>query len=206
MIASISGRIVRKAGDFLILEQGEIGFHIDMAPGMIATLPPVGETVTIHTSLHVRENEMGLFGFCTEEEKNLFTLVQTVSGVGPKLALQVVDTLSPDAFALAILQSDTERLTKVKGIGKKGAARMILELTDKLKKSGLKMTEFSTTQQEEGLRHDVAGDIMSETLAALMVLGYSNAEAIDALRRAGTQENDTVESLLRRALGQLAVI
>ncbi len=126
--------------------------------------------------------------------------------MGPKLALQVVDALSPDAFALAILQSDTARLTQVKGIGKKSAARMILELTDKLKKSGLKMAEFSATQQEEGLRHDVAGDIMGETLAALMVLGYSNAEAIDALRRAGTEENDTVESLLRRALGQLAVI
>lgn len=206
MIASISGRIVRKSEDFLILEQGGIGFHIDIAPGMIASMPPVGETVTVHTCLHVRENEMGLFGFCTEEEKNLFTLVQTVSGVGPKLALQVVDALSPDAFALAILQSDTARLTQVKGIGKKSAARMILELTDKLKKSGLKMAEFSATQQEEGLRHDVAGDIMGETLAALMVLGYSNAEAIDALRRAGTEENDTVESLLRRALGQLAVI
>lgn len=206
MIASITGRIVRKAFDFLILEQGGIGFHIDMAPGMIGLLPASGENVTIHTVLHVRENEMALFGFRTEEEKNLFSLVQTVSGVGPKLALQVVDSLSPDAFALAILQSDTDRLTQVKGIGKKGAARMILELTDKLKKSGLKMTELGATPQGEGAPAAAAGDIVNETVAALMVLGYSNAEAMDALRRAGTEEQDTVESLLRRALGQLALI
>ena len=204
MIASITGRIVKKAEEFIILEQGGIGFQIEMAPGLIASLPPAGQTVTLHTHLHVRENEMGLFGFFNEEEKNLFILVQTVSGVGPKLALQVVGTLSPDAFALAILQGDADRLTRVKGIGKKGAARMSLELTDKLKKTGV---EISETRQLPGAPPaSQAGGIAGETVAALMVLGYSNAEALDAVRRAGHDESDTVESLLRRALSRMAAV
>ncbi len=205
MIASITGKLLRKAGDFVILQMGGIGFQIDMAAGMIARLPDLGEEVTVHTHLHVRENELGLFGFSSEEEKNLFVLVQTVSGVGPKLALQVVDTLSPDAFALAILQGDMDRLTAVKGIGKKGAARMILELTDKLKKAGMTLTDQIPAPVLAG---DQArpGDTLGESLAALLVLGYSNAEAQDALRRAQPQPDDTVESLLRRALSQLASV
>lgn len=205
MIASLSGKIVRKAGDFIILQQGGIGFQIDMAPGMIAQLPPVGESVTLYTHLHVRENEMGLFGFSSEEEKNLFVLVQTVSGVGPKLALQVVDNLSPDAFALAILQGDVDRLTSVKGIGKKGAARMILELTDKLKKAGMALSPALVSQSAAGDQVQ-AGDTVGETLAALMVLGYTKAEALDAITRALPQASDTVESLLRRSLSQLAIV
>lgn len=203
MIASIKGKLLRKAEDFVILEQGGLGFHIEMAPGMIARLPAVGEGLTVFTHLHVRENEMGLFGFTNEEEKNLFALVQTVSGVGPKLALQIVDSLTPEAFALAILQSDVDRLTSVKGIGKKGAARMILELTDKLKKSGFELTPAAVVAGAEGIE---AGDTVGEVRAALLVLGYSVGEAVDAIRRAGPEATDTVESLLRRSLSQLALV
>ncbi|NLA95583.1 MAG: Holliday junction branch migration protein RuvA [Clostridiaceae bacterium] len=204
MIASITGRITKKAEEYILLEQGGVGFQIEMAPGLIASLPSVGQTVTIHTHLHVRENEMGLFGFSNEEEKNLFILVQTVSGVGPKLALQVVGTLTPEAFALAILQSDVDRLTRVKGIGKKGAARMSLELTDKLKKSGVEVPQ--TVPLHGSAPPSPAAGIAGETVAALMVLGYSNAEALDAVRRAAIEESDTVESLLRRALSQMAMV
>ncbi len=203
MIASIKGKLLRKAEDFVILEQGGLGFHIEMPPGMIARLPAVGEGLTVFTHLHVRENEMGLFGFTNEEEKNLFALVQTVSGVGPKLALQIVDSLTPEAFALAILQSDVDRLTSVKGIGKKGAARMILELTDKLKKSGFELTPAAVVAGAEGIE---AGDTVGEVRAALLVLGYSVGEAVDAIRRAGPEATDTVESLLRRSLSQLALV
>lgn len=205
MIASITGKLVKKTDSHVILQQGGIGFQLDMAPGMIARLPQAGETVTLHTHLHVRENELGLFGFSSEEEKHLFTLVQTVSGVGPKLALQVVDSLSPDAFALAILQGDLDRLTQVKGIGKKGAARMVLELTDKLKKTGLDMSAepLSAASRQDGPE---AGDTVGECLAALLVLGYSKAEALEAIRRAGPEEGDRVETLLRRALAQLAIV
>ena len=203
MIASLSGKITRKAEEFIILEQGGMGFQIDMAPVKIAGLPPLGQNVTLLTHLHVRENEMSLFGFTSEEEKNLFLLVQTVSGVGPRLALQIVGSLTPDAFALAILQEDTDQLTQVKGIGKKGAARMILELTDKLKKTGVSLTPAA---QEAGtLAAAPAAGLGGETLAALMVLGYSREEAVNALRLAGSREDDKVEDLLRRALSQMTV-
>ncbi len=203
MIASIQGRIVRKSEEFVIIEQGGIGFRLDVAPRTAASLPPAGEAAKLFTFLHVRENELGLFGFATEEEKNLFELVQTVSGVGPRLALQVVDTLTPDAFALAILQNDTAQLTRIKGIGKKGAARMVLELTDKLKKAGVAVSggdgAISAPVQDAG------GSCAEEVLAALMVLGYSSPEARDAIKRANPGAGDSVESLLRRALGQLAI-
>ena len=203
MIASIQGRLVRKTEEHVILEQGGIGYLLDVAPSAIASLPPVGETVKLYAYLHVRENEIGLFGFTTEDQKNLFELLQTVSGVGPRLALQVVDTLTPDAFALAILQNDIDKLTQVKGIGKKGAARMVLELTDKLKKSAIAIPEFAAkTVHAQG-----AGDHeVGEVIAALLVLGYSSSEARDAVKRANPCEEDTVETLLRRALGQLAIL
>ncbi len=203
MIASIQGRIVRKSEEHVIIEQGGIGYRLDIAPSAVSSLPPAGETVTLYTYLHVRENEIGLFGFTTEDQKNLFELLQTVSGVGPRLALQVVDTLSPDAFALAILQNDIDKLTQVKGIGKKGAARMVLELTDKLKKSAIAVPDIvAKAAPAEG----AAENEVSEVIAALMVLGYSSSEAHDAVKRARPVEEDTVETLLRRALGQLAIV
>ncbi len=204
MIASIQGRIVRKSDEFVIIEQGGIGFRLDVAPRTVASLPLAGEMAKLYTYLHVRENELGLFGFATEEEKNLFELLQTVSGVGPRLALQVVDTLTPDAFALAILQNDIDQLTQVKGIGKKGAARMVLELTDKLKKSGVSITDVAVVKATP--TQDIGGSHVDEVLAALMVLGYSASEARDAVKRANPDQDDTVESLLRRALGQLAIL
>ncbi|HHX19827.1 MAG TPA: Holliday junction branch migration protein RuvA [Clostridiaceae bacterium] len=203
MIASIQGRIVRKSEEHVIIEQGGIGYRLDIAPSAVSSLPPAGETVKLYTYLHVRENEIGLFGFTTEDQKNLFELLQTVSGVGPRLALQVVDTLSPDAFALAILQNDIDKLTQVKGIGKKGAARMVLELTDKLKKSAIAVPDIvAKAAPAEG----AAENEVSEVIAALMVLGYSSSEAHDAVKRARPVEEDTVETLLRRALGQLAIV
>ncbi len=203
MIASIQGRIVRKSEEHVIIEQGGIGYRLDMAPSAVSSLPPPGESVRLYTYLHVRENEIGLFGFKTEDQKNLFELLQTVSGVGPRLALQVVDTLTPDAFALAILQNDIEKLTQVKGIGKKGAARMVLELTDKLKKSAIAIPDIAAkTVPAPGAGEDE----VSEVIAALMVLGYSSSEARDAVKRADPVEEDTVETLLRRALGQLAIV
>lgn len=204
MIASMKGTIIKKSDDFIVLEQGGIGFQIEMTPGLVASLPLTGQEATIYTHLHVRENEMALFGFSTEEEKNLFLLVQTVSGVGPKLAMQVVGSLSPDAFALAILQGDLDRLTRVKGIGKKVAARMVLELTDKLKKSGVEVVGSGPLAGQASV--SPGGGVAAETVAALMVLGYSNAEALDAVRRAGPGESDSVEVLLRRALAQMAAV
>ncbi len=203
MIASIQGRIVRKSEEHVIIEQGGIGYRLDIAPSAVSSLPPAGEMVKLYTYLHVRENEIGLFGFTTEDQKNLFELLQTVSGVGPRLAMQVVDTLSPDAFALAILQNDIDKLTQVKGIGKKGAARMVLELTDKLKKSAIAVPDIvAKAAPAEG----AVEDEVSEVIAALLVLGYSSSEAHDAVKRARPVEEDTVETLLRRALGQLAIV
>lgn len=204
MIASIKGNIVRKSEEHVILEQGGIGYRIEVAPSAIASLPPAGETVKLYTYLHVRENEIGLFGFTTEEQKNLFELLQTVSGVGPRLAMQVVDTLKPDAFALAILQNDIDKLTQVKGIGKKGAARMVLELTDKLKKSAIALPDSAAVDFPPTAGADES--VVGEVIAALLVLGYSSSEARDAVKRAKYDEDDTVEVLLRKALGQLAIL
>ncbi len=203
MIASIKGRIVRKGTQQIVLEQSGIGFLIEMPARMVASLPPSGEECTVYTFLHVRENELALFGFQAEEEKKLFELVQTVSGIGPKLALQIVDAVSPGEFALAILQEDVQRLTAIRGVGKKGAARMILELKDKLKKSGVPITreDLSATPTLSP-----GSGIIEEAGVALAVLGYSRAEADEAIRRANPESGDTVETLLKRALKHLAIV
>ncbi|MGI6158061.1 MAG: Holliday junction branch migration protein RuvA [Saccharofermentanales bacterium] len=202
MIVRITGTLIKKNADSAVIERDGIGFQLEMAPRSVAALPPVGEEVTVHTYMHVRENELALFGFQSDEEKKLFSLLQTVSGVGPKLALQVIDALTPEAFAVAILQNDVKKLTSVKGIGKKGAARMILEMTDKLKQSGMELPESSGGADTVEVDAVPAGPA-EEAVAALVVLGYSQSEAREAVHRARPTADDTVETLLRRALGQL---
>jgi Holliday junction DNA helicase RuvA len=131
MIASVRGRVVAVAPDGVVVEVGGVGLALQCAPGTIAGLR-VGSEARLATSLVVREDSLTLYGFADDDEKHLFELLQTASGVGPRLAQAVLAVHSPDIVRKAIAGGDTVTLTRVPGIGKKGAERLVLELRDRI--------------------------------------------------------------------------
>jgi len=131
MIAHVAGTVAALAPDAAVIEVGGVGLQLQCAPGTIAGLRP-GEHARVATSLVVREDSLTLYGFATDDERNTFELLQTASGVGPRLALAILGVLSPDALRRAIAAEDLAALTSVPGIGRKGAQRIVLELAGRL--------------------------------------------------------------------------
>ena len=131
MIASVRGRVASVAPDGAVVEVGGVGLAVQCTPGTLAGLR-VGADARLATSLVVREDSLTLYGFADEDEKQLFELLQTASGVGPRLAQAVLAVLTPDAVRKAVAAGDTATLTRVPGIGKKGAERLVLELRDRI--------------------------------------------------------------------------
>lgn len=197
MLAYIKGTVVSRQTDSLIVDNQGIGFRILASPGLLERFPARGEPAFVFTYLYVREDIMALYGFPTAEELNLFELLLTVSGIGPKVASAIVGVLSPSQFALAVITGDTRTLTQVRGIGRKGAERLILELKDKLK--GAATDDLPA----------VAGAVpaggpprQAEAISALIVLGYTGGEAAKAVS-AVYQEDKSLEDLIKQALRQL---
>src|SRR6201993_4710514 len=132
MIAHLSGTVAGVGLDGAVIEVGGVGLRVQCTPDTLATLKP-GESAQVATSLVVREDSLTLFGFASEDERNVFELLQTASGVGPRLALAMLAVHSPDALRRAVSAEDLRTLTMVPGIGNKGAQRIILELRDRLR-------------------------------------------------------------------------
>ncbi|MFV2020041.1 Holliday junction branch migration protein RuvA [Micromonospora sp. LOL_023] len=131
MIASLRGVVLAVAPDSTVIEVGGVGMAVHCTPGTLANLR-LGEQARLATSLVVREDSLTLYGFADDAEKQLFELLQTASGVGPRLAQAVLSVLTPDAVRKAIASADTATLTRVPGVGKKGAERLVLELRDRI--------------------------------------------------------------------------
>jgi holliday junction DNA helicase RuvA len=131
VIAHLRGTVAGVAPDGAVIEVGGVGMRVQCTPGTLATLKP-GEPAQVATSLVVREDSLTLYGFCSEDERNVFELLQTASGVGPRLALAMLAVHAPDALRRAVSTEDLDALTMVPGIGKKGAQRIVLEMKDRL--------------------------------------------------------------------------
>ena len=201
MYAYIIGEVVHKEPEKMIIENSGIGYMINASSGLMEQFPSVGSKVKVHTYYYVREDQIALYGFPTREELSMFELLLTVSGIGPKVACSITGAMNPGQFALAVVTGDTKSLTSIKGIGKKGAERMILELKDKLKSRDMPSMPDAMSSSEN---MPVIGLHLSEAVSALMVLGYSGPEAERAVRGIMTDENQTVEELIRLSLKQLA--
>lgn len=172
MIASVSGRVAAVSPEGAVVEVGGVGILVQCAPGTIATLRP-GGTATLHTALVVREDSLTLYGFATADERATFELLQTASGVGPRLAQAILAVHSPDAVRRAVATDDHGALTLVPGIGKKGAQRIVLELKDRLGAPG----------DTGGAASPVAEHTTrSQVRDALVSLGYAAREADEAAR------------------------
>ena len=194
MIAFLSGRVAGKSSTHALIEVHGVGYQLAMSSTSLAALPPEGDDVTVHTYLYVREDELSLFGFESLAEKKAFELLITVNGVGPKVALATLSTLSPDALAAAVSGEDVATISSVPGIGGKTAQRIILDLKDKLG-AGLE-------RESAAARGGGAATASTDTTDALLGMGFSAAEAAAALKGYEGAANNP-QALLRYALQRL---
>lgn len=193
MIAFLTGRIAAKGAGFCLLDVRGVGYRISMSTGSLAALPAEGDEVTVHTYLHVREDDVALFGFESEFEKEAFEQLITVSGVGPKVALSTLSALAPDDLASAIASEDVALISSVPGIGKKTAQRIIVDLADKFG------TPDSARSQSGSPGKGGAGAAAAEARDALLAMGFSAAEVAAALKSAdGIDAQGMLKSALKR--------
>ncbi|HXF47835.1 MAG TPA: Holliday junction branch migration protein RuvA [Verrucomicrobiae bacterium] len=194
MIAHLSGRIAEKTPTSVILDVSGVGYLCEIPVSSFKQLPAVGESVKLLTYHHVREDAQQLFGFCTAEERELFTHLISVSGVGPKMALTLLSGATVAEIADWIRKGKTELLTRVPGIGPKTASRLIVELKDKLEKMKITTVPAGAVRVESTFEEEAA--------LALVTLGFGRLEAKRAIEKAlstnGHPKN--VEELIRQAL------
>ena len=184
MIHYIKGSLVEKQQDFIILESQNIGYQIFMPESLITTLPETGSELKITTYQHIREDQNILFGFQTAEERHFFCQLISVSGVGPKLGLKLLSTITPLNVVNALLQNDIKTLTTAPGVGKKLAERLIIELKDKVS------TLFPNTQTTQKVTQPtITVQIEEDLMLALKTLGYNQVEIKKALSKSHEQLN-----------------
>lgn len=184
MIAFLDGEVVDKGPGRIVLDVGGVGYELMVPTSLLAELPATGAHARLHTRMVVREDSMTLFGFATTDERLLFDLLTGVSGVGPKVALAFLSSLTPDALRRAVVAGDADALTVVPGVGKKVAQRVVLDLRDKL---------------GGGAAEIVAVGPMADVREALLALGLTPAEASQALAEVDPADK-TPDDLLREAL------
>jgi holliday junction DNA helicase RuvA len=206
MIAGITGTVAAISADVAVVEVGGVGLAVQCTPATLASLRP-GEHVRLATALVVREESLTLFGFASDDERVVFETLQSVAGVGPKLAQAVLSVHSPDAVRAAVATEDLGALTLVPGVGRKGAQRLVLELKDKLGRSGMALPATTSTRGSS-----TVGRWREQLRAALTGLGWSPREVDEALAAVGPEaeaalvvgDEPDVATLLRASLRLLS--
>lgn len=198
MIAILSGTLVAKSPGVAIVDCSGVGFEVHIPLSTFSRLGDVESTVRLYTHLSVRENAMELFGFLSTTERELFARLIGVSGIGPRLALSVLSGMDPDGFRMAIVGGDTKSLSRIPGVGKKTAERLVMELRESFSSgdipSGL-----------EALTQTAAPDPAMAAVQALVSLGLGHPEAVQAVRRAEQDagKSATTDALVKAALKRL---
>lgn len=191
MIAHLRGKLIARHPNQAILETAGVGYDVTISVPTFSDLPPLGSEVALHIHTHVREDQLALYGFLRAEEKQLFEKLITVSGIGPKLAITILSGMAAQELGNAIRANDLARLTKIPGIGRKTAERLVLELRDKLPIAGQEIVSalpaFSAVQED--------------VLSALVNLGYQRAAAEKAL--ASVAKNGSFDVIFRSALAAM---
>lgn len=193
MINYLVGEIVLKSENLLVVENNGIGFEIFVSMATIDSLPSVGSVGKVFTYMNVREDEISLYGFSTVEEKELFLKLISVSGIGPKVGLSILSGIRISDLAVAIKTGDTKLLSTIKGLGKKTAERIVLELKDKISVVGYSIQNEETVLNES---------IIDEATEALISLGISKNEAY-RLSRENSVGSNTAEEIIRKAFQNL---
>ncbi|MBF0624119.1 MAG: Holliday junction branch migration protein RuvA [Magnetococcales bacterium] len=201
MIARLAGRLAEKQPDQVILDVGGVGYRVFIPFSTFSALPAVDQPVILLTLTHVREDLFHLYGFLTPEERDLFSLLTSVTRVGPKLALAALSTLSPASILNALSREDITTLSRIPGVGKKSAQRLVIELKDKVGSLGLL---HAGTPGGGAPTASPAGTLRAELASALVNLGYKRPQVEAALDQVLTPSVTRLEEGLRLALKELA--
>lgn len=186
MIGRLRGMLAASRGDVVLIDVNGVGYEIRMTPRDVAALPGVGEEIVVHTHTHVREDDLSLYGFALESDRELFRVLLSASGVGPKVAQSMLAALNGEQIVLAIVNEDPDALTVAPGVGKRGAQKIVLELGPKLAGREIEVVG--------------GGDLVS-VRHALEGLGYSTAEINGVVGR--LNPDDPIETQIKAALQQL---
>lgn len=199
MFAYLKGSLEVKTKGYIVIDVSGVGYKIFMSETAIEKLGEIGEIVKVHTYLRVREDDMSLYGFNTNEELRMFELLLSVSGIGAKSAITILSNITPSSFALAVITDDVNKIKSLPGIGPKSAQRIILELKDKINKE--ENTENISSEIKEKQETNI--EKVSEAISALQVLGYSKKEIEKALEKVD-KETLTIEEIIKKGLNNLA--
>ncbi len=199
MISFLRGEVAAVMPDRVVLDVGGVGFEVFVSSRDASDMPPQGEDVRIHTYMSVSEDAIRLYGFLSRDDLEVYKTMITVSGVGPKAALGILGTLSANDIRFAVFSEDVKALSKAPGIGAKTAKKLILELKDKLKlEDALGFTAEEDTGSDVLMAEAESG--MSDAVQALTALGYSNSEALRAVRKVPLKEGMHTEDILKQTL------
>ena len=204
MFAYIKGTLEMKMTDYVVIDVGGLGYKIYMSSIGMEKLGNIGEEVKVYTYYRVREDDVSIYGFNSNEELRMFELLLSVSGVGAKTALAMLAVCTPSEFVLAIVSEDINVLTSIPGIGPKSAKRIILELKDKIKK-GEQIQELTNASNTINVKTKMQQAIekeskITEAIAALQVLGYNKREIEKAFETLANKEEMTTEDLIKKGL------
>ena len=192
MIAHLRGKLLARRPNQVIVETMGVGYDVTISVPTFSELPPAGGEVALHIHTHVREDQIALYGFLRPEEKHLFEKLISVSGIGPKLAITILSGMPTDEMIAAIRGNDVARLTKIPGIGRKTAERMVLELRDKMPPVGTDQVHVVPSLSA----------VQEDVLSALVNLGYQRATAEKAL--SSVEKNGSFDAMFRAALGVMS--
>ena len=191
MIDQISGKIISINDNYVVLGVGGLGIKVNISANFASKLVNK-DLITLVTYLNVREDALDLYGFKNDSERNLFLMLISISGIGPKLAVSILSGVELDELKSNILSGDIKSLTSIPGVGAKTAKRIIIELKDKLSK---------TTTTELGFEDDYSSNISKDVLSALVGLGYSESMATEVIKRINPAKSDkSIESLIKESL------
>jgi Holliday junction DNA helicase RuvA len=196
LIAYLEGKLIEKNPTHLILDVAGVGYSVNIPVSSYANIGEIGEIIKILTYQHVREDELKLYGFSTKPEKDLFELLISVNGVGPKVALGILSSISVEDFQRSVLEEDLDVLTHISGVGKKIAQRLIVELKEKLTKIDLRLEKGVEVKERIGV------SIEDEAVSALVSLGYNKFDARKAIEKANSESEESlpIEELIKKAL------
>ena len=199
MIAYISGALVSAGENYIVIDNHGMGYRIFVSGKFLEHIPAYGTQIKIYTHMYIREDELTLYGFHSEEELPVFRILIGISGVGPKVAMAILTALTIQELQLAVISEDAKTISKANGVGAKGASRIILELKDKLK-----MEDMMDAAYEQSIVQDTQDlNAARDAILALVNLGYSNSEAALAVKKIGDTSQMDIESILKAALKKL---
>lgn len=200
MIAFIEGELAEKCPDGIVVDCGGVGYYIGVPVSLIGALPQVGSRVKIHTYLHVREDAMQLYGFASKKDLELFKLLINVSGIGPKGALSILGSMTPEQLRMAIVANDAKIIAKSPGIGAKTAQKIILELSDKVNiEDMIDVADTPAFAAGDAARNTLSG-VAADVMLALVSLGYSNSQALAAVSAVSEADATDESTMLKAAL------